>query len=172
MDAIESRAVKNKAEMSKEEIAQYQDIGLKRILFGKVGLILLAGGDGTRLGSDKPKGLYDIGLPSHKSLFQLAIDKFVRIQCIAHDSMFPSTVVQMCKLFIMTSPMNHSDIVEFFEQNNYFGAKKENVYFFEQAVVPAVDENGKILMEEAGKMVVSPNGNGALFEAIRNNKEM
>lgn len=78
----------------------------------------------------------------------------------------------MCKLFIMTSPMNHSDIVEFFEQNNYFGAKKENVYFFEQAVVPAVDENGKILMEEAGKMVVSPNGNGALFEAIRNNKEM
>ena len=78
----------------------------------------------------------------------------------------------MCKLFVMTSPMNHSEIVEYFEQNNYFGAKKENVFFFEQAVVPAVDENGKILMEEAGKMVVAPNGNGALFEAIRTNKDV
>ena len=66
---------------------------MKKILFGKVGLIILAGGDGTRLGFEKPKGMYDVGLPSHKTLFQLIVDKFVRVQCIAHDSMFPSTVV-------------------------------------------------------------------------------
>ena len=69
MDSIESEIICNKMELSKEKIAEYQDAGLKKILFGKVGLIILAGGDGSRLGFDKPKGLYDIGLPSHKSLF-------------------------------------------------------------------------------------------------------
>ena len=102
-------------------------VGLEKILLGKVAVVILAGGDGTRLGSEHPKGMYDIGLPSKKSLFEILVEKFIRAQCIAHDCMYPSTVVQMCKLLIMTSPNNHHQIVDYFAQNDYFGGKRENI---------------------------------------------
>lgn len=69
-------------------------------------------------------------------------------------------------MLIMTSQINHNDTIEFFESNNYFGANRESFIFFEQAVLPAVDENGKILIEAPNKIVLSPNGNGALFDSV------
>ena len=69
----------------------------------------------------------------------------------------------------MTSEINHNQTIDFFEQNDYFGATKDSFIFFEQAVIPAVDEQGKILMESPGKMVLTPNGNGALFDAVSKN---
>lgn len=114
MDSVESEIIANKSEMSKDELQELKELGLKKILFGKVALVVLAGGDGTRLGSTQPKGCYDVNLPSKKSLFQLLVERCIRVQCMAHDSMFPTTVVQMCKILFMTSPTNHNETVEFF----------------------------------------------------------
>ena len=71
---------------------------------------------------------------------------------------------------IMTSAINHTETVEFFTQNNYFGADKNSVVFFQQAVLPAVNLQGKIIMKSPYEMNLSPNGNGALFESINTNK--
>lgn len=79
MDAVEPEIIKDKSKLSKEEREELWQLGIKKILFGKVALIILAGTDGSKIGSDKPKGCFDIGLPSKKSLFQLIIDRFVRV---------------------------------------------------------------------------------------------
>ena len=62
--------------------------------------------------------------------------------------------------------MNHNETVQFFEDNSYFGANKENIIFFPQSSLPAIDENGKILRDSPSSIIMAPNGNGALFEAV------
>ena len=89
---------------------------------------------------------------------------------LAHES--EGKEVQKCKILIMTSAINHKDTVKFFEMNNYFGAVKENVVFFQQSVLPAISPEGKILMEDTHKIVMAPNGNGALFDAVNRNPEV
>lgn len=69
----------------------------------------------------------------------------------------------------MTSNINHKDTVEFFETNNYFGAHPDSIVFFEQSTLPAMDLEGKIIMKSPYEVQLSPNGNGALFEAINYN---
>ena len=70
----------------------------------------------------------------------------------------------------MTSRINHEQTVDFFTKNNYFGAKKDNVIFFEQAILPVISaSDGKILLEDKHKINLGPNGNGALFDSLANN---
>jgi UDP-N-acetylglucosamine/UDP-N-acetylgalactosamine diphosphorylase len=90
---------------------------------------------------------------------------------LAHGVNVPTEESQQCKLLIMTSRINHDQTQEFFVRNNYFGAKRENIIFFEQAVLPTIfAENGKIIMEDRHKIAMGPNGNGALFEAVNANE--
>lgn len=70
----------------------------------------------------------------------------------------------------MTSAINHQETVKFFEYNKFFRAKPENVIFFQQSVLPAISPEGKILMEDSHKIVMAPNGNGALFDAVNRNE--
>lgn len=103
--------------------AQWREAGMKAIKEGKVGVILLAGGQGTRLGSSDPKGCYDIGLPSGKSLFQLQAERISRLSTLTGATI---------PWYIMTSGPTRSATEAFFEKHSYFGLDKMNVTFFNQ----------------------------------------
>jgi len=106
--------------------AEWRQRGLDAIHEGKVGIILLAGGQGTRLGSSEPKGCYDIGLPSSKSLFQLQAERIGKLQKLAKG---------ILPWYVMTSGPTRKATEAFFEKSEYFGLDKQNVVFFNQGTI-------------------------------------
>ena len=140
-----------------ERKEEFVEEGLKAIREGKVGAILLAGGMGTRLGFEQPKGTFDIGKTRHLYIFECLINNLLEV-CDVAGCYIP--------LYIMTSEKNHKATYEFFEEHNYFGYPAENVHFFMQDMAPAVDYNGKLLLEEKGRLATSPNGNGGWFISL------
>ena len=149
------------AAMQLPEIEQKRDefkaAGLKAIKAGKVGAVLLAGGMGTRLGSDDPKGMYNIGITKDVYIFERLVSNLLDV---VQES---STWIH---LFIMTSDKNHDATVKFFKENDYFGYNEEYVTFFMQEMAPAADYSGKVYMEAKGKIASSPNGNGGWFTSM------
>jgi len=137
---------------------EFTEIGLKAIRAGKVGAVLLAGGMGTRLGSDSPKGMFDIGLTKPVYIFERIIHNTMDVVKLA-GAWIP--------FFVMTSDKNHDMTVKFFEEHDYFGYDKDSICFFRQEMAPASDYNGKVYMEEKGKMATSPNGNGGWFLSLK-----
>ena len=136
---------------------KYTKIGIEEIRQGKVAAVLLAGRMGTRLGSDHPKGMYDIGLTRPVYIFQRIIENMLDVVRQAEG---------WVRLFVMTSDKNHDMTVEFFEEKKYFGYNSDYVSFFIQDVVPASDYEGKAYMEEPWKISTSPNGNGGWFSSM------
>ncbi len=136
---------------------KYTKIGIEEIRQGKVAAVLLAGGMGTRLGSDHPKGMYDIGLTRPVYIFQRIIENMLDVVRQAEG---------WVRLFVMTSDKNHDMTVEFFKEKKYFGYNSDYVSFFVQDVVPASDYEGKAYMEEPWKISTSPNGNGGWFSSM------
>lgn len=112
---------------SEEDIEKWYKKGLELIGENKVAVVLMAGGQGTRLGSSDPKGCYDIGLPSKKSLFQLQAERIYRVQVLAAASKKTSEFDVIIPWYIMTSGPTRRPTEEFFEKNNYFGLNKNNV---------------------------------------------
>ncbi|KAJ3110322.1 UDP-N-acetylglucosamine pyrophosphorylase [Phlyctochytrium bullatum] len=151
----------------KTKVAAWRAKGLELIARNQVGVILLAGGQGTRLGSSAPKGCYDIGLPSHKSLFQLQAERILRLQVVAAKA-FPGLVSEVViPWYVMTSGPTRAPTEAFFKENNYFGFKPENVVFFEQGVLPAFTNDGKIFLETKSSLANAPDGNGGIYAALR-----
>lgn len=111
---------------------EWRRIGLEAIARGEVGVLLMAGGQGTRLGSSAPKGCYDIGLPSHKSLFQYQAERIARLQTVAEKEIGKSTESIIIPWYVMTSGPTRRETEEFFVKNSYFGLDPKNVIFFEQ----------------------------------------
>jgi len=150
------------------EIKQkWSDIGLEAISKGEVGVILMAGGQGTRLGSSKPKGCYNIGLPSNKSLFQIQAEKLQKIQNLANAKHGTDGKINW---YIMTSQPTRNDTENFFIDNKFFGLSSDQVTFFNQGTLPCFDKEGeKILLESQDKIAQSPDGNGGLYKAIYTN---
>ncbi|KAH3686466.1 hypothetical protein WICPIJ_002553 [Wickerhamomyces pijperi] len=147
--------------------SQWFDTGLKAISQGEVGVILMAGGQGTRLGSSKPKGCYDIGLPSHKSLFQIQAEKILRIQTLANETYNTSALINW---YVMTSKPTRADTEQFFVENKYFGLQSSQITFFNQGTLPCFNMDGsKILLDGPEKLAESPDGNGGLYKAIYTN---
>ncbi len=139
------------------ERSRYEEAGLEAIRCGKVGAVLLAGGMGTRLGFDNPKGMYNIGVTRELYIFECLINNLMEVADRA-GAFVP--------LFIMTSEKNNEATREFFQEHKYFGYNEEYVHFFVQEMAPAVDEEGNILLEEKGRIATSPNGNGGWFSSM------
>jgi UDP-N-acetylglucosamine/UDP-N-acetylgalactosamine diphosphorylase len=111
---------------------EWRSTGLKAISRGEVGVLLMAGGQGTRLGSSAPKGCYDIGLPSHKSLFQYQAERIARLQTVAEKECGKPAGSVIIPWYVMTSGPTRRETEEFFVKNRYFGLDSKNVIFFEQ----------------------------------------
>lgn len=140
-----------------ENEEQYRTIGYDAIRSGKLCLLLLAGGQGTRLGFDKPKGCFDVGLTRQLYIFELLISHTLDV-VTATDTWIP--------FYIMTSNINYADTVSFFEAHNYFGYNPAYIHFFIQELNPATDFSGKILMQSPYELALSPNGNGGWFHSM------
>lgn len=138
----------------------FKKTGIEAIQAGKVGAVLLAGGMGTRLGSDAPKGMYNVGLTKELYIFECLINNLMDVVKEADA---------WVHLFVMTSDKNHEATVNFLAEKNYFGYKAEYIHFFKQEMAAATDYNGKIYLEEKGKLSTSPNGNGGWFISLKNN---
>ena len=147
-----------KAKMSEDELAEYEKIGADVIKNGKYAVVTMAGGQGTRLGHKGPKGTFDLGLESHKSIFELLCDT------LKETKQKYGVYVQW---YIMTSEENNKQTVDFFEKNNYFGYDKEKIMFFKQGELPMCDTQGKILLDEKGLIKEAADGHGGVFESMR-----
>lgn len=147
-----------------DDLDAWTHSGLELVAQNKVAVVLMAGGQGTRLGSSAPKGCFDIGLPSHKSLFQLQGERIIKLQQLAAAKLQKEGVV--IPWYVMTSGPTRGPTQEFFEKNNFFGLAEENVLIFEQGVLPCISNEGKIIMESKSKMAVAPDGNGGLYQAM------
>ena len=149
------------AAVSIEEIEASKDkflkAGIESIKKGEVAAVLLAGGMGTRLGFDLPKGCFNVGTSHELYIFECLINNLMDVvkQC---DVYIP--------LYIMTSEKNDGATQDFFEKHNYFGYNKDYVKFFIQDMACAVDYKGKLLLEEKGRLATSPNGNGGWFSSM------
>lgn len=141
----------------KERAEEFKAAGIKAIQDCKVGAVLLAGGQGTRLGLDKPKGTLKIGIDKDLYLFQQLVRN---LQDVTDEA------GAYVPLYIMTSNINNDDTVAFFEEHNYFGYPKEFVKFFIQEMVPACDYNGNAYMISDTEFAMSPNGNGGWFKSL------
>jgi len=132
------------------------EIGAEALSAGEVGVVLVAGGSGTRLGYEGPKGVFPIGPVSSASLFQIHAEKIVAL-ARRHGRTIP--------LYIMTSPENHEATTTFFEANSHFGLK--HVRFFMQGQMPAVDRvTGKVLLAFKDHIALSPDGHGGTLAAL------
>ena len=137
----------------------FEKTGLEALRAQKIGAVLLAGGMGTRLGSDDPKCMYNIGITKPVYIMQRLIENLMDV---VNQSGVP------VPLFIMTSDKNHDKTVKFMEDMDYFGYDRDMVRFFKQDMAPAVDYDGKVYMESRSRIATSPNGNGGWFLSMMN----
>ncbi len=145
-----------KENLSESEISKYEAVGKEICHNGEYAVVTMAGGQGTRLGHNGPKGTYDIGLPSHKSLFEIQCSRLKRTQ-------------NRIPWYIMTSRENDEETKQHFISNNYFGYNKEDIMFFKQGMLPMVMTDGKIVLEDKGSIKEGADGHGGIFRAMMEN---
>jgi UDP-N-acetylglucosamine/UDP-N-acetylgalactosamine diphosphorylase len=145
----------NAPDNPREQAKQLADAALRA---GEVGAILVAGGQGTRLGFDHPKGMYAIGPVSRRTLFQIHVEKIV-----ASSKRYGVKI----PLYMMTSPATHEETIAFFKKHKNFGLPDDDLKIFCQGTMPAVDEaTGRVLLEAPGKIALSPDGHGGMLAAM------
>ena len=142
-----------------EKLEEAKKIGTEAFKSGKFGVFLVAGGQGSRLGFNGPKGCYKIGPNSDKTLFQWHAE-----QIKAASQRYNTTI----PWYIMTSTLNHDYTTEFFKDNNYFGLGKDNIICFKQRMVPSVDNNYKLILTQKNKLAMNPDGHGGCLWALCN----
>lgn len=144
--------------LSASQKKQLSSLGIKAIKSGKVGVITLAGGQGSRLGFNGPKGTFCLDTKPKKSLFEILCD-YLKYYSLKYKVNIP--------WYIMTSTHNYFDTISFFEQNNFFDYGRDNIVFFVQEDMPIIDINGKLVLSEIYKINLASNGNGNLFASLK-----
>ncbi|XP_031393161.1 UDP-N-acetylglucosamine diphosphorylase 1 [Punica granatum] len=154
-----------------EERERWWKMGLKAISEGKLAVLLLSGGQGTRLGSSDPKGCFNIGLPSGKSLFQIQAERILCVQKLAARAAKEGSVASVSiHWYIMTSPFTDDATRKFFESHKYFGLEADQVTFFQQGTMPCISKDGRFIMETPYRVAKAPDGNGGVYSALRSSK--
>ncbi|EER01219.1 UDP-N-acteylglucosamine pyrophosphorylase, putative [Perkinsus marinus ATCC 50983] len=148
--------------MTPEDIKRWEALGLSAIAAGEVAGCVLAGGQGTRmgLGVHESKGMVNIGLPSAKPIFQLFAERLTRLKALSGEES------ARLPFLVMTSPLNHNYVQQFFKDHDFFGYPKEDVLFFPQGTLPALSLDGNLILESKSKVSVSPDGNGGIYYAL------
>lgn len=134
------------------------EAGEKQLRAGKVAALLVAGGQGSRLGYDGPKGCYSIGPVTGAPLFYFHARKILA-RSIRYGSAIP--------FYVMTSEANNAATVACFEENDYFGLNPEDVFFFTQGMWPGMTKDGKVILDAPGHVFMSPDGHGGLLSALK-----
>lgn len=138
---------------------QAKKVGEEALRAGRVAAFLVAGGQGTRLGFNGPKGKFPVSPVKNKTLFQLHAEKILALSR-KYDVAIP--------WYIMTSETNHEESVEFFESNSYFGLGAGNTMFFRQEMIPALSPHGKLILDARDHIFRNPNGHGGSLSALKN----
>ena len=159
-DKIEPIEYVDKSALSEEELKKYTELGENAIRAGKYAVVTMAGGQGTRLGHNGPKGTYMMGLEEDKSIFEILIDSIKQ-----NNEKYGVTI----PWYIMTSRENNEQTEKFFKDNNYFGYDAKAITFFKQGELPMCSEDGKLLMDENGSIKEAADGHGGIFESMRRN---
>jgi len=146
--------------LSDEERERLTNIGIKTIKEGKLAVVMMAGGQGTRLGHNGPKGTFDFGLDSHISIFESFVKQFKEA-----EEKYGVSV----PWYIMTSRENIKDTITFFQEHNYFDYEEGIRTFFSQKELPMLDEFGKLIVGEDGLVKEAANGHGGVFDALVTN---
>ncbi len=136
---------------------EFYKAGIETIRQGKTAALLLAGGMGTRLGADCPKGVFNIGVTKPLYIFECLINNLLSVV---------KETDTWIRLFVMTSEKNHNATVSFFKEKNFFGYREDKVVFFKQNMAPACDFNGKLYMEAKDRISTSPNGNAGWYSSM------
>ena len=133
-------------------------LGEARLAAGKVGYVLVAGGQASRLGYDGPKGAFPVGPVSGRTLFELHARRLLAARRRYGADVF---------WYVMTSPANDAPTRRFFAEHECFGLDPDQILFFSQAMNPALDFQGRILMKRQGELFLAPNGHGGALLAMR-----
>ena len=149
---------------SNSQLEEYESEGFRSIANGEVAVVLLAGGQGTRLGVTYPKGMYSVDLPSKKTLFQIQAERLLKVKELA--SIKNENKKVSLPWYIMTSAPTYESTVEYFRKNNYFGLSSSDVIFFEQGTSPCFSYDGRIILDRKHKISRAPDGNGGLYKAM------
>jgi UDP-N-acetylglucosamine/UDP-N-acetylgalactosamine diphosphorylase len=137
---------------------QARQRGEEALRRGEVAALVVAGGQGSRLGFDHPKGMFPIGPVSDKPLFQMHAEKVLAVR---------RRYGRPVPFLIMTSPATHDETLLFFKGRSYFGLPTQEVHFFEQGTMPALDlATGKLLLEAKDRLFLSPDGHGGTLTAL------
>ncbi|KAF3959957.1 hypothetical protein CMV_015283 [Castanea mollissima] len=171
IEPVPESSVSTMEERTLEERERWWKMGLKAISDGKLAVLLLSGGQGTRLGSSDPKGCFNIGLPSGKSLFQLQAERILCVQRLAAQSTNEGSAgsVQI-HWYIMTSPFTDDATRRFFESHRFFGLEPDQVTFFQQGTIPCVSKDGRLIMETSYRVAKAPDGNGGVYSALKSSR--
>ncbi|KAJ6942771.1 UDP-N-acetylglucosamine diphosphorylase 2-like [Populus alba x Populus x berolinensis] len=171
IETVPENTVSTVEDRTIEERERWWKMGLKAISDGKLAVVLLSGGQGTRLGSSDPKGCFNIGLPSGKSLFQLQAERILCVQRLAAQALSEGSGSSVSiHWYIMTSPFTHDSTRFFFENHKYFGLEADQVTFFQQGTIPCVSKDGRFIMETPFRVAKAPGGNGGVYSALKYSK--
>ena len=156
---IEAIGYLDKAKLTKEQKEEFDKLGEEVIRNGEYAVVTMAGGQGTRLGHNGPKGTFKLDVYGKgKYLFEILVDN------LQEANQKYNTIIPW---YIMTSKENNKDTVEFLEKHNYFGYPKENVIIFTQSELPLVDVDGKLLISKDLKIKEASDGNGGTYSSLR-----
>ena len=141
-----------------KKLAEARAAGEVELSEGRVAALLVAGGQGSRLGYDGPKGCYEIGPITNAPLFYFHARKILA-RSIRYGASIP--------FYVMTSEANNAATVQCFEENDYFGLNPDDVFFFTQGMWPGMSAEGKIILDQPGHIFMSPDGHGGLLAALK-----